>query len=378
MEISILAGPAAIETLSAEWQSLIEGSEAEVLASPRWYQAHLAAYPVKKVALVCARDGGRLVGVMPFGRLRTDARGLYLPLVTPFAIADYQPLALDPPRAQEILPPMLDAAIAHFGNPGVLWWPHIPANDPALPILRACLEERGMPVFEETEDAPRLAINDREYEEVEKGFSSSHRIDTRRQRKRLAERGPVTLWQPETLDEGLTVLDEFFEVHDEKWLAQGYPGQFQSPAVRAHYRELLTRLWGGGIHFSTVRCGDTHVSYQFGFQSGGWFQWYRPSYRKEFHNLSPGKIHISLVLEDACRRGMKGVDFLLGDEPYKLTWANERQQVVSVWAGAGKHSPSYWWFSEGKPYLRKRFAGDLLRAKALVQKAKRRIFGTER
>ncbi len=70
---------------------------------------------------------------------------------------------------------------------------------------------------------------------------------------------------------------------------------------------------------------------------------------------------------------MKGVDFLLGDEPYKLTWANQSQQVVSVWAGAGKLSPSYWWFSEGKPYFRKRFAGDLLRAKALIQKAKRKL-----
>lgn len=371
MEISIMPGPSAFEKLAAEWRQLIEGSEAEVLASPNWYEAHLAAYPVKKVVLVCARDNGRLVGVMPLGRLRTDFRGLYLPLVTPFAIADYQPLIVEPLRAQEILPPMLDAAIAHFGKPGVLWWPHIPSDDPCLPILRLCLQERGMPLFEETDTAPRLSIHGRSYAEVEKGFASSHRVDARRQRKRLAERGPVTLWQPESVEEGLAVLDEFFEVHDEKWLSQGYPGQFQSPAVRKHYREMMTRLWNGGIHFSTVRCDGVHVSYHFGFRSGGWFQWYRPSYRKEYFNFSPGKIHLSLLIEEACLQGMKGVDFLLGDEPYKLAWANENKQVVSLWAGAGKLSPSYWWFSEGKPYLRKRFAGDLLRAKAAVQKAKR-------
>ncbi|MCL4782684.1 MAG: GNAT family N-acetyltransferase [Bryobacterales bacterium] len=373
MEISILTGPSAFEQLASDWRNLLEGSEAEVLASPAWYLSHLAANPVKKVAVVCARDGGRLVGVMPLGRMRTDFRGLFLPIVSQFAIADYQPLLADHLDAPRILPPMLDAAMAHFGNPGVLWWPHIPANDPCLPILRSYLRERGMPLFEETDTAPRLAIEGRSYEELEKSFTSSHRVDTRRQRKRLAERGPVTLWLPETLEQALEVLEEFFVVHDEKWLSQGYPGQFQSPTVRKHYRELLSRLWNGGIHFSTVRCGDTHVSYQFGFQSGGWFQWYRPSYRKEFHNFSPGKIHISLVLEEACRSGMKGVDFLLGDEPYKLTWANQSQQVVSVWAGAGKLSPSYWWFSEGKPYFRKRFAGDLLRAKALIQKAKRKL-----
>ncbi|MCC7343257.1 MAG: hypothetical protein IT170_19395, partial [Bryobacterales bacterium] len=241
MEISILPGPSAFEAIAAEWQQLIEGSEAEVLASPGWYQSHLAAYPVSNTAVICARDRGRLVGLMPLGRLRTDYRGLYLSVVASFAVADYQPLIVDASRAQEILPLMLDAAIAHYCKPGVIWWPHIPSDDPALPVLRSYLQEKGMPLFEETDTAPRLAIEGRSFAEVEKEFPSSHRVDARRQRKRLAERGPVDLWQPGTPEEGLAVLDEFFEVHDEKWLAQGYPGQFQSPAVRKQYQEILTR-----------------------------------------------------------------------------------------------------------------------------------------
>ena len=118
-----------------------------------------------------------------------------------------------------------------------------------------------MPWVEEREQAPRLRLKTFEFTTVEQGWSANHRSTVRRKKRRLAEQGPVSLWQPATLEEAQPVLEEFFRVHDAKWLAQGFPGMFQDPKQRAHFHAILKRLWGRGVHFSTVRCGSADVSY---------------------------------------------------------------------------------------------------------------------
>ena len=157
-------------------------------------------------------------------------------------------------------------------------------------------------------------------------------------------------------------------VHDEKWLAQGYPGRFQQPTEQQHFRAILRHLWGRGMLFSTVRCGDINVSYGFAILADGWIQWMRPAYRSEFHNYSPGKIHVAMLIEEACSQGWKGFDFLLGEEPYKMEWSNDTLEVVNIHAGFNEWAPSYFWFSRGKPYVRRGLAAHYMRAQAWLQK----------
>jgi CelD/BcsL family acetyltransferase involved in cellulose biosynthesis len=268
---------------------------------------------------------------------------------------------------------MLEAAFRRLGRRGVCWWPNIPTTDWSLGLLRSFFTERGMPYVEERESAPRLRLNGATFEEVERTFTSSHRKDVRRQRKHLSERGPVTLWQPSTLAEAEPVLAEFFRVHDERWLTTGFPGMFQDPAKRRLFEALLRRLWGRGMHFSTVRCGSVDVSYHFGFFSGGWLQWYRPSFRSSYGEFSPGKIHIAMLLEEACRLQWKGIDLLLGAEPYKNLWSNETMEVVSIHAGFHRWSPSYFWFTKGKPLAKQRFQLAYMQATAWVQKRRQSL-----
>jgi CelD/BcsL family acetyltransferase involved in cellulose biosynthesis len=240
-------------------------------------------------------------------------------------------------------------------------------------LLRSYFKQRRMPWVESGEGAPRLRLDGREFEEVEQDWTSSHRKDVRRQRKRLAaEKGPLSLWQPSSIEQAEPVLAEFFQVHDEKWLSQGFPGMFQSPEQQRHFRAILRHLWGKGLHFSTLLCGDTHVSYQFGFFAGNWLQWFRPSYRTEFGVYSPSKIHVGMVIEEACRQKWNGVDFLLGEEPYKLLWANDSTEVVNLHAGFHEWAPSYFWFTRGKPYVKERLAGRYVRAKAWLQNLRRK------
>jgi CelD/BcsL family acetyltransferase involved in cellulose biosynthesis len=372
VSVEVLGGRAGFAKIAGEWEVLAGHTFTSVFQQPAWFEAWLDVYPPSKVAVVTARDGGRLVGVLPLGKVRNDARGMYLSQVTLFAQSDYQPLLVAPEYLEAVLPQLLDKAFQHFGKRGVYWFPNIPATDPSLEVLRRFLADRGMPYFEQSEVAPRLRLEGRDFETLEKAWKSSHRIDVRRQRKRLAEQqGSMELWEPSSIEEGIPVLREFFKVHDEKWLAQGYPGRFQDPKQQELFLAIWRRLFGKGVHFSTVRCGTLDVSYGFGFSSGGWLEWFRPTYRSEFHNLSPSKIHIALLLEKGCREGWQGMDFLLGEEPYKLAWANEQMTSVSVQAGFSELSPTYFWFSKGKPYVRKKLASDYMKLQAAIQKWKK-------
>lgn len=372
ISVQISEGRAALEAISQEWENLLGNTFTSTFSGPAWYLAWLDAFETGPVAIITARVADRLVGVLPFARNRSDARGLFFTRVGPLALADYQPPIVAAEFASTALPAMLDAAIAHFGRRGVLWLPHIPTTDPSLGVLRSYFSSHDMPFAEESEIAPRLRLAGGDFASIEQSWSSSHRIDVRRQRKRLAAQGPVSFWQPATVEEAEPVLDEFFRVHDEKWLSQGFPGRFQEPEQRRHFHAMLRHLLGHGLHFSTVRCGDINVSYGFGFCSGGWVQWYRPTYRAEFQQVSPGKIHIALLIEEACRLGCQGIDFLLGEEPYKNLWANETMEVVNIHAGFSEWAPSYFWFARGKPYVKQRLALHYMRAQAWVQKRRQK------
>jgi len=369
ISVEVLKGQPALETIAPEWERLVGDSFSAAFSQPAWYRAWADAFAPGRIAIITAREEGRLVGILPLSRTRTDSRGLYFRQVAPFARGDYQPPVVAPEFAAVALPAMLDAAVRHFGRRGVYWWPNIPKTDPSLDLLRSYFTAHRMPWIESGEIAPRLRLDGRDFETVEQDWTSSHRKDVRRQRKRLAtEKGPVSLWQPSSIEEAEPVLSEFFLVHDEKWRAQGFPGMFHTAEQQRYFRAILHRLWGKGLHFSTVRCGDIDVSYQFGFFAGKWLQWYRPSYRTEFGVYSPSKIHVGMMIEEGCRQNWNGIDFLLGEEPYKNLWANETMEVVSFHAGFHEWAPSYLWFTRGKPYLKDRFAFQYIRARAWFQK----------
>lgn len=366
--IDILPDLAAQQALAGEWDAAVPQSFAAVFSQSPWYFAWRDAFPAKEAVVVTARLGDRLVGVLPVAKIRTDARGLYFSEVTNFTGADYQVPVLADGASPEVLPRMLDAAIDHFGREAMYRWANIPDCAGTGEAIAAHLGRRGMEVCERYNVAPRIEIRGRSFKELEASWSANHRTDVRRQRKRLAEKAALTLWQPPDLGSAQSLLEEFFEVHDEKWLAQGHPGRFQDVSQETHFRAIVKRLWGRGLHFSTVRCGPENVSYAIGFFSGGWIQWYRPTYRREYQNYSPGKVHIGLMVEVACREGWQGIDFLGGPEPYKFQWANDQLRTVDYFASARRWSPAYQWFTRGKPYVRNRIGPAYARWKARVQR----------
>lgn len=369
LSITVLEGISAVESVASEWDRAVPETFTAALTRSPWYMAWYETFPPKQIVAVTAREEGRLVGLLPMSRIKTDARGLYFSQATNFARGDYQPPIIASGADPEVLPRLLDASLAHFGRRILYWFAGIPETHPAARLLPSHLSSRGLTIVEQSQVAPRLNIEGRTYSQIESTWSASHRTDVRRQRKRLGALGELSLWQPQSLSEAHSFLEEFFVVHDEKWLSQGHPGRFHDPAERRHFRAIADRMWGRGLLLSALRSGQTNISYGFGFLSDGWILWYRSTYRGDYQNYSPGKVHIALLLEEACQNQWNGFDFLTGPEAYKLLWSNGSMRVIDYHASFSPRLPAFQWFTRGRPYVRDRLGPRLARARARLQRS---------
>jgi CelD/BcsL family acetyltransferase involved in cellulose biosynthesis len=368
LSITILEGASAIESIAAEWDEAIPQSFTAALSQSSWYLAWQQAFPPKRAVAVVARQDNRLVGLLPMALVKTDARGLYFRQATTYAGGDYQSPVIASGSGAEVLPALLDASLEYFGRRIVYRFASIPETDLAARILPSYLSSRGLAVAEHVQTAPRLSIGGRTYSQIESTWSPSHRTDVRRQRKRLTALGQLSLWRPQKLEEAQAFLEELFIVHDEKWLSQGQPGRFRDPAERRHFAAIVNRMWGRGLHLSALRCGETNLSYGLGFFSDNWLQWYRPTYKTAYHNLSPGKVHISMLIEEACQNQWRGFDFLGGAEAYKLQWTNEVMRIMDYYASFSAALPAFQWFARGKPYVRDQIGPMYAKVRAVLQK----------
>ncbi len=64
------------------------------------------------------------------------------------------------------------------------------------------------------------------------------------------------------------------------------------------------------------------LAWHFGFLHQNVLHWYKPTYRKEYANLSPAKFCLQKVFENGIQQNWSCIDYGPGMEPYKLQWAN--------------------------------------------------------
>jgi CelD/BcsL family acetyltransferase involved in cellulose biosynthesis len=204
----------------------------------------------------------------------------------------------------------------------------------------------------------------KDYSSTEKLWKKSLRTDLRRQKRRLVQKGKLSLWIASSKEDVLKILPEFFDVYNSKWLSQKKPSYLSELPMQEYCYRIVENVWGKGLHFSTLKCDDLSISYHFGFKYDGWLYWYKPTYRIDFHTYSPSKLHISYLVHEGIKSGLKGVDFLQGDEFYKKQWAMETKETVSFIIGLEKYSLIYYWFSYAKPWLLNIIGKKYLKLKA--------------
>jgi CelD/BcsL family acetyltransferase involved in cellulose biosynthesis len=85
----------------------------------------------------------------------------------------------------------------------------------------------------------------------------------------------------------------------------------------------LQSLADGNLHLSVLTCGDRTIAIHLGFVSQDGFYYYQPSYDAAFAKMSPGRLHLTMLIMWAVDNGHHRFDLLRGDDRYKTALGSE-------------------------------------------------------
>ena len=134
----------------------------------------------------------------------------------------------------------------------------------------------------------------------------------------------------------LDYFNELRELHTARWRQAGQPGVLADPRVLAHHRESLPRLAHAGLlRLSALRLNGETLAVLYALadppsRPSRTLYVYLPGFSLSRADLRPGTLMLAYAMDTAAREGMRNVDLLRGDEPYKRIWHAETAPTYAV------------------------------------------------
>lgn len=375
--IQTLKGIDSIDQVREEWISLLPEERWATFLHPDWCKSLWHSYfPNSHITLYVARQGEEVVGILPICKRKMNRYGLFLPVAEAFGggRSDYCVPLIKKGLEPEVLPKLMDSALDATKWAGAFVWPHLPEASTVPALLEEYFADRGLTFTKDETTCPCIQL-EKTAESMEKGWSSKHRKDLRRQKRRIEETyGNLSFRVVGSKQDAAGLLPGFFEMHDQRWLAIDMPGIFCDHSERRFYYSVIDHLWANGVHFSLLYCGDRIVAYGFGFVSAGYLLYYKSTYDIELQNYSPGKLYLNCLIEEGINKGWNGVDLLQGTENYKGMWSNENMKTYSYTVKTNRFLPAYYWITWGRPLAERKMGGAYRKVQARLQKLKAGVF----
>ncbi len=170
-----------------------------------------------------------------------------------------------------------------------------------------------------------LDVNNRSYAEYETSLPSRLRNTIKRNRRKLDAAGPWTLEvisQPgEPLERGIC---DWQTVYDKSW---------KVPEPFPNFVPGLIRLCGehGWLRLGVLRLGSLPIAAQLWIVKDGRALIYKLAYDEEHKRFSAGSVLSSELMRRALDEDrVVDVDYLTGDDGYKVDWMSERRQRMGL------------------------------------------------
>ena len=333
-----------LDHLHAEWDELAVASKLPLMAPAcvlAWWR-HLAPATAEP-RMVAVKDGARLVGFAPFyvdRAARGGRSGLRLPgtalggrLAPLAASGQEQPVAA-----------ALAAALAGSSRcPDLVAFEAMPLAGDWAELIRATWPARRHPASRRyhASGCPTVSLHAGSFEEWLKSKSSSFRADMRKLRRQFAAAGGSTrLSTPETLRADVEVL---MRLHDSRWQERGGS---KLVGLGAGLPALIDDLGEALLHeegrFRLRLCevAGEPISAQLDLAAGGVVQGVVAGWDERFFKLKPSTLGVLAVIEDALERGDERFDLGLGEQAYKLRFADGNDPVAwTILIPAGAQLP---------------------------------------
>lgn len=161
-------------------------------------------------------------------------------------------------------------------------------------------------------------------DEISGRLPAKFRANLRRRRRKLEERGRVTV---ERVTGGLELqgkLEEGYALERSGWKGEQGTAISQSSDTWGFYSELArVEAYRDALSLYFLCLDGEPVAFQYGLAQGGRYFLLKPGYNQAYAECSPGQLLMSEVINDRIRLGTKEFDFLGPDMEWKRAWTDE-------------------------------------------------------
>jgi CelD/BcsL family acetyltransferase involved in cellulose biosynthesis len=157
----------------------------------------------------------------------------------------------------------------------------------------------------------------------------------------MGREAPVRFNHARRWDELRPIVPSFMRAHVTRFLATGRISNMVRPERQAFLTELAELLSENGwVTLTRMMSGNNAFAWNYGFQYGGSWFWYQPTFESELEKYSPGFCMLAKLIEEAAAMPeIKVVDLGLGAEEYKDRVSNQERKTlyITLKLSASKH-----------------------------------------
>lgn len=172
-------------------------------------------------------------------------------------------------------------------------------------------------------DAPVLRMADGWDSAYEAHIGPKKRNLHRRRLRQLAELGAVSWTTARTPDEVAQELEHAFEIHARRWRGRPDGSTFGLADGHGFHREAARSLAAqDAVRILVLRIDGRPIAFHYWFVLGTTMYVHRLAFDPELARYSPGQVTLLRAIADASSEGARRVEFLGGNERYKLELAD--------------------------------------------------------
>lgn len=332
---------AALAALLPEWERLL-GAMAEARLTrgpflrPEWFAIFAAALSGERRAsrlgelkLLVAHRGGQLVAVLPLVSERRRLAGLPARLLR--SLTDDHSARFDlivDPACATVACQALVGHLLRMPHWDALELQSVPSEHAAADRLIDLGRAAGLATGDwDSMRSPYLELPADEAA-LDARLGSKLRGNLRRRARKLAATlGPLCLERIDggELDGGKlnAALDEGFALEAAGWKGARGTAIACNPGLTARYRALAHAFAARGeLACYFLRAGDRRVAFHFALVDQDTYYLFKPGYDPALASYGLGHLLVDLVARDLIARGMRTLDFLGDDLPWKRDWTD--------------------------------------------------------
>jgi CelD/BcsL family acetyltransferase involved in cellulose biosynthesis len=336
IDIEVVEGSEALTRLRVEWQAMFRASGAPPFLSWEWLSTwHKWFGQEKHPFLLCAREGGNLIALLPLcAENRQSSR--FSPRLKrmsfmgeSYGASDYLDILALPGFKQK----SADIFIDYLALPrsfDLLELEGMAADSRTLQSLTRRFANDGRFRYRIVPQyiCPRMSLDARWEDLLERSRRSDYFKQCIRRLNKIAS---FEFRVISDVNEIPAAFGRHMALHVGRWIDRGGSSAFRTAEQKGFTFDAAAELARGGMtRFEEIWLeGECRASF-FGFESGDCYYFYLSGFDQAWSKYSLGFTLLGLSIREASRRGLKMYDFLRGGENYKFDWTDTLRMTITA------------------------------------------------